>query len=951
MSDMSQPTYQELIAERDWLRNRVRELEEENARLKGKLSNAVSGKRQEPSAMLTLSPQEKVELFRSLFKGREDVFARRWYSRTTGKAGYQPVCGNEWDRQLCNKKKFKCAECPNRQFSPLTDGDFYKHLSGKDEEGRDVIGVYAIMDDNTCDFLCADFDDKNCEHGYENDVLAFTGVCKQWQIPFSIERSRSGKGAHVWVFFDSPVPAVKARRLGNAILTEAMSQDVGISFKSYDRFIPNQDYLPTGGFGNLIALPLQGKARKSGNSVFVDEQFQPYSDQWEYLQSIRKLSENMLDVIVRRYGSTQPMGELSTTSESKPWEVPAAPQISPSDFAATISIVKANMLFIPTKGVSAKILNHFKRIASFKNPEFYSHQAMRLSTYSIPRIISCADITDDYLGVPRGCEGAVRDFFQEKEAKAKWIDKTNHGQPISVTFNGDLREEQTQAVECLCSENNGVLSATTAFGKTVTVIGMIAKLKVNTLILVHTKALLDQWKRELEKFLTIEYELEEQVRKRGRKKHFSPIGTLSSTGDTLHGIIDVAIMQSCITDNEVKPFVRDYGMVIVDECHHVSAVSFEQVLKTITAQRVYGLTATPTRKDGHQPIIFMQCGPIRYSADAKSQLKSQSFERLLVPRFTPYRALAKDKLSYAQTIQQLSEDSFRNGLIVNDVCDTLKEGRSPIILTNLTSHVFALAELLKPHCKNVITLVGSESAKEKRQKQEWLLSIPATEPLVIVAIGKYVGEGFDCPRLDTLLLALPVSWKGIVAQYAGRLHREYEGKQEVLIYDYVDIHVPVCEVMYRRRLKGYAAIGYSIRSTEMFFSELTTTSDIIYDGKSFVKPFIDNLSKAKRSIILSCPKIKIGRYSLIADILAEMLTNGVAIQIFTKEDNTDVAKLRACGITVTLKPDINFNCCIIDRSDIWYGSVNILGYHSAEDNMITFHDAETAKDILELLYR
>ncbi|MBP5563398.1 MAG: DEAD/DEAH box helicase family protein [Bacteroidales bacterium] len=948
---MGQPTYQELLAERDWLRNRVRELEEENARLKGELGYEVPVKKQEPSAMLTLSLQEKIDLFRSLFKGREDVFARRWYSRTTGKAGYQPVCSNEWDHQLCNKKKFKCAECPNRQFSPLTDGDFYNHLSGKDEDARDVIGVYAIMDDNTCNFLCADFDDKNCEHGYQKDVLAFSEVCKQWQIPFSIERSRSGKGAHVWVFFENPVAAVKARKLGNIILTEAMNQEVGLSFKSYDRFIPNQDYLPQGGFGNLIALPLQGKARKNGNSVFVDENFQPYSDQWKYLLSIRKLSEEMLEDIVRRCGNSQPMGELSITSESKPWEVPTAPQIAYSDFGTALSIVKANMLFIPTKGVSVKILNHFKRIASFKNPEFYSHQAMRLSTYSIPRIISCADITDDYLGIPRGCEGAIRDFLQEKGAQATWIDKTNHGKSITVTFNGTLREEQASAVECLCSENNGVLSATTAFGKTVTAIGMIAKLKVNTLILVHTKALLDQWKRELEKFLAVEYEQEVQVRKRGRKKQFSPIGTLSSSGDTLHGIIDVAIMHSCISDNEVKPFVRNYGMVIVDECHHVSAVSFEQVLKTVYAQRVYGLTATPIRKDGHQPIIFMQCGPIRYSADAKSQMKSQSFERLLVPRFTPYRLLSEDKPSYAQTIQQLSEDEFRNRLIVNDVCEVLKERRSPIILTNLTSHVFALAELLKPYCKNVITLVGSESAKEKRQKQERLLSIPATEPLVIVATGKYVGEGFDCPRLDTLFLSLPVSWKGIVAQYAGRLHREYEGKKEVLIYDYVDIHVPVCEVMYRRRLKGYAAIGYSIRSTEMFFSELTTTSDIIYDGKSFVKPFIDNLSKAKQSIILSCPKIKIGRYSLIADKLAEMVTNGTAIQIFTKDDNADVSKLRTCGITVRLKPDINFNCCLIDRSDIWYGSVNILGYHSTEDNIITFHDADTAKDILEMLYR
>lgn len=948
---MRQPTYQELITERDWLRNRVRELEEENAKLKEKLGDEVPVRKQVPTAMLTLSLQEKIDLFRGLFKGREDVFARRWYSRATGKAGYQPVCSNEWDFQLCNKKKFKCAECPNRQFSSLTDEDCYKHLSGKDEDGRDVIGVYAIMDDNTCNFLCADFDDKNCEHGYQEDVRAFIGVCKQWLIPYSIERSRSGKGAHVWIFFESPVAAMKARRLGNAILTEAMNQDVGVSFKSYDRFIPNQDFLPDGGFGNLIALPLQGKARKNGNSVFVDDNFQPYTDQWAYLQNVKKLSETILDEIVRKLGNTQPMGELSKTSESKPWELPVAPQISPMDFGSALSIIKSNMLYVPLKEVPAKVLNHFKRMASFKNPEFYSHQAMRLSTYSIPRIISCAEITDEYLGVPRGCEGAIRNFLQENGAEATWIDKTNHGQSITATFNGTLKEEQSWAVDCLCAESNGVLSATTAFGKTVTAIGMIAKLKVNTLILVHTKALLDQWKRELEKFLIVEYEPKEQVRKRGKKKPFSPIGTLCSTGDSLHGIIDVAIMQSCINDNEVKPLVRNYGMVIVDECHHVSAVSFEQILKTVNAQNVYGLTATPTRKDGHQPIIFMQCGPIKYNADAMSQIRSQSFERLLVPRFTPYRALTDDKQNYAQTIQQLSEDEFRNQMIVKDVCEALKEGRSPIILTNLTTHVSVLAELLKPHCQNVITLVGSESAKEKRQKQERLLGISATDPMVIVATGKYVGEGFDCPRLDTLFLTLPVSWKGIVAQYAGRLHREYEGKKEVLIYDYVDIHVPVCEVMYRRRLKGYAAIGYSIRSSEMFFSELSTTTDIIYDGKNFVKPFVNSLSKASQSVVLACPKIRLGRFSIVADRLCELAATGITIHIFTKEENDDVTKLRVNGINVTLRPDITFNCCIIDKTDIWYGSVNILGYQSTEDNLITFHDAETAKNIMELLYK
>lgn len=948
---MEQQSYQELIAERDLLKIRVHSLEVENARLKARLSEYIPLKSQEPTAMLTLSLQEKVDLFRSLFKGREDVFARRWFSKTTGKAGYQPVCCNEWNSQLCDKKTFKCTDCPNRRFAAVSDADFYNHLSGKDEDGRDVIGIYAITDDNSCFFLCADFDDKNCEHGYQEDVLSFTDVCKQWKVPYSIERSRSGKGAHVWVFFESSIPAAKARRLGNAILTEAMNQNGLISFKSYDRFIPNQDYLPVGGFGNLIALPLQGKARKNGNSVFVDEDFMVYSDQWAYLQGIKKISEDAIDEIISIHVDSLPMGAFSKTSESTPWEVPVAPQISYSDFCPTLRIVQSNMLYIPLKDVSAKVINHLKRIASFKNPEFYSRQAMRFSTFSTPRIISCFEITDDYLALPRGCEGAIRNFLSEKGVKATWIDKTNSGQKITVSFNGTLREDQSLAVDSLYKDNNGILSATTAFGKTVAAIGLIAKLKVNTLILVHTKALLDQWKNKLEKFLIIDYPLEEQPQKRGRKKKISPVGTLSSSGDNLHGIIDVAIVQSCINDNEVKSFVKNYGMVIVDECQHVSAVSFEQILKTVNAKRVYGLTATPIRKDGHHPIIFMQCGPIRYSADAKVQMKGQSFQRLLVPRFTACHALTDDKLSYAHTIQQLAEDEYRNRLIVNDVCEVLKEGRSPILLTSLTSHVSILANLLKPYCQNVITLVGSESIKEKRQKMDLLLNVPANEPLVIIATGKYVGEGFDCPRLDTLFLSLPVSWKGIIAQYAGRLHRDYGGKQEVLIYDYIDIHIPLCEVMYRRRLKGYAAVGYSIRTNEIFFSELTAFSDIIYDGKTFIKPFIDSISKAKHSIILSCPQIKLGRVSVIIEKLHSLAVNGISVSVISKVENDDITKLRHNGIQISLRQDINFNCCIIDKSRIWYGSVNILGFHSAEDNVITFQDAETAINLIDVVLK
>ena len=945
---MNQGASQNWLAERQQLIERIKELEAENAELRKRLGENIAPVEQKPTAMLRLSLQEKVDLFRSLFKGREDVFARRWYSRTSGKSGYQPVCKNEWS-QPCRERNHKCDDCPNRQFLPITNDDLYRHLSGKDAEGKDVIGLYVLNEDNTCHLLCADFDDKNCEHGFQDDVLAYVGVCKNWGIPCSIERSRSGNGAHVWIFFETPIMANKARRLGNAILTEAMNRNGKIGFKSYDRFFPNQDMLPEGGFGNLVALPLQGQARKNGNSVFVNEQFEPYADQWEFLLNVRKLNETTLEEILKRNANAQPLGELSRTSEKKPWEIPAATNIERVDFSSEIVITKSNMLYIPLNQLSSKVLNHLKRIASFRNPEFYKRQGLRFSTYSIPRIISCADVTDEYLALPRGCEDAVTTLLQEKGASYRFEDKTNQGRPISVRFNGKLRDNQKDAVMLLSAKNTGVLSATTAFGKTVAAVGLIAKLGINTLVLVHTKTLLNQWVRELEKFLIIETMPEENVGRR-RKKPSSPIGTLSSTGNKLHGIIDVALMQSCIAENEAKSFVRDYGTVIVDECHHVSAVSFEQVLKAVNARHVYGLTATPTRQDGHQPIIFMQCGPIRYTADARAQMQSQNFGRLLVPRYTPFQLVSDEPFSYARAEKQLAEDEFRNLFIIKDVVEVLKEGRSPIILTNRTAHVETLAKLLKPHCPNVITLVGSHKNKDKRLTMEQLQSISTSEKMVIVATGKYVGEGFDYARLDTLFLVSPVAGKNIVTQYAGRLHREFESKQDVQIYDYIDIRVPIYESMYRKRLKSYASIGYRIQNKEIF-DGLFPTTDLIYDGLNFERPFISDLAQCKRSIVVSCPKIKTNHYSQIAERLIDLVSNGIEIVLYTKEENDDTAKCKLNGIHVIRNEHLTLHAAIIDKSLIWYGSVNILGFLSAEDNLIRFKNPEIATNLLESIHK
>ena len=902
-----------------------------------------------------LSIEERVAIFHSLFKGREDVFARRWFSKTTGKSGYQPVCINEWRRGVCDKKKFKCADCPNRHFAPLTYQDLYRHLEGKDENCCDVIGLYAIMPDNNCAFLCTDFDDKSCKHGYKDDVLAFVGVCKEWNIPYAIERSRSGNGAHVWIFFEEPIPAFKARRLGNAILTEAMRHNGRMSFNSYDRFFPNQDRMPEGGFGNLVALPLQGQARKSRNSVFVDDDFLAYKDQWAFLYNINNVKDTEVDMLLNLH-VCEGLGALTTSSESKPWVTPIPQDISKSDFYSEIKITKADKIYIPLKAVSAKVLNHLKRVASFKNPEFYSKQALRLSTYSTPRIISCFDITEDYLAMPRGCEDAILSFLNENGIKYNIVDETNHGTPISVSFQGKEREEQLAAINALLMHSNGVLHATTAFGKTVTAAAIIARKKVSTLILVHSKALLAQWHERLTEFLNIDYVEPPVPKKRGRRKKFSAIGCLDSTGNSLHGIVDIALIQSCLDGDSVKPFVENYGMVIVDECHHVSSITFENVLKSIKAHTIYGLTATPIRKDGHQPIIFMQCGPIRFSADAKSQITKQSFEMYLIPRFTSYRSITDDKQSITTLYQLLSEDEMRNTLIVEDVCKVVEAGRTPIILTNRTAHVTMLAEKLRDKVKNVVTLTGTGNAKEKLETLQHLYEISREEPLAIVATGKYVGEGFDYPRLDTLFLALPISWKGLVAQYAGRLHRENEGKKDVRIYDYIDIHEPVCDNMYRKRLKGYASIGYKIisRHSPTLFDNvkdigIPVCKEQIFNGRTYYRPYSSSIGDAKRSIVVSSPKLYRVDRNVLVNQLNELVHIGIEVLIITTVSNPETEYLLQRGLSVRILPEVKLCTTIIDKDIVWYGAVNALGYATEEDNVIKVVDNKLANELLEVL--
>ena len=896
------------------------------------------------------SSNEKILLYRSLFCGREDVFARRWYSKTTEKSGYQPVCENEWADGLCDKKKYKCSVCPNRKLSPITDENIYKHLEGKDYYGRDVIGIYPMLIDETCHFLCADFDDKE----YEKDALAFCEICDELNIPAHIERSRSGGGAHVWIFFDMPVPAATSRKLGSLILTKAMEKRSELSFSSYDRLFPNQDTMPNGGFGNLIALPLQGQARKNDNSVFVDRNFKSYSDQWEYLSRIQKISIQTIENLLDSYSKNDVLGILVDESPEKPWDTKPRIQLTSNDFPDKLEIVRSNMIYVPRDGLSANAQNQIKRLAVFKNPDFYKSQAMRLPIYDKPRIICTADITDSYIGLPRGCEPALYDMLGDKVKNIDIIDKTNAGENIPVEFNGKLREEQELAINELLKHNIGVLSATTAFGKTVIASYIASIRKTNTLVLVHTQALMQQWKKSLEQFLTFDITPPEQRKGRGRKKAWSPVGLLGAGKNTLNGIVDVAVMQSLVDGNEVKELVRNYGMIIVDECHHVSAVNFEKILKYANAKYVYGLTATPTRQDGHHPIVFMQCGTIRYRVDAKAQADKREFEHYIIPRFTSFRSISDDNIT--TLYKNLSDDATRNNLIVNDVVSAIKNGRTPIILTERREHVAMLAELLKPCCDNVIEIVGTTSAKARRETLERLDNIPQEESLVVVATGRYVGEGFDYPRLDTLFLALPIAWKGKVAQYAGRLHRNYPGKAEVQVYDYIDIYVPVLERMYQKRVKSYSAIGYKTKIT----TSSNASPDLIYDGKTFYPVFCRDVEITQNEILIVSPFMRKACLTQMLKMLSPLIMNNVAVTVVTRppEDFKDKNKqiviecseqLKQYGVKVIYKSDFHQKFAIIDQSVVWYGSVNFLSFGTHEESIMRFENSDAAHQLMDTI--
>ena len=904
-----------------------------------------------PSVTNNSGSAEKIKLFVSLFKGRDDVFARRWENQKKETSGYSPACSNEWKSGICQKPKVSCAVCKHKEYIPLDEKIIEAHLRGQNNL---VVGVYPLLLNETCHFLAIDFDDE----GWQKDVSTLRGVCSLFDIPIAVERSRSGNGAHVWFFFEQLILASQARRFGSAMLTYAMSKQHDIPLKSYDRLFPNQDTMPKGGFGNLIALPLQKAARANGNSVFIDESFQSYEDQWAFLSTVLLLSEKRIEHLISKLCNGNELGVLKKDDdeEQKPWETVKI-ELRKDDFPTQMSIAKANMLFVPKEGCSQKALNQLKRLAAFKNPEFYKAQAMRMSTFSKPCIISCSDETPDYLCLPRGCEADLIDLANKFNVKIGWSDKTNHGKYIDVQFKGELRGEQPLAITKMLEHNDGILCGTTAFGKTVAAIKLIEERKVNTLILVNRISLVEQWKEKIAEFLTIN-EILPDKKDTKKKKNQSLVGQYGGGKKELTGIIDIAVMQSLSRDGEVDECVKDYGMVIVDECHHVSAFSFELILKNITAKCVYGLTATPTRKDGHHPIITMQCGPIRFRDDAKKQAELRPFDHCIIPRFTSFRIPTFDEKEPTITdfYAGMVDDETRNQQIIADVVQCYEQGRNCIVLTERTAHVELLADELRKQISGVISVAGNRSAKETRESLALITNAPTDKPMILVATGRYIGEGFDEPRLDTLFLAMPISWKGTLQQYAGRLHRLYENKKEVIVYDYVDVHVRMLEKMYHRRLSGYASIGYKIKSDTI--SE--EGGNFIFDKDNFLPVYSADILNATTEITIVSPFVTKKRTIKMSADLQKVIQRGVSVTIVTRSAeeykpkdiaswNESIAILNNIGATLLFKPSIHQKFAIIDQKIVWYGSINLLSFGTSEESMMRLVSTNIAYELMKNL--
>lgn len=962
------------------MENEICRLQQEVSRLHLLLDQAGISYEQPPvqeetqdTVLPVLITEAHAKLLYSVFRGRKDVYSKRGL-RKDGGSSYFPQCDNFWKYGLCPKKegkKIKCADCLNRRWSQLTQRILMNHLRGDRLDGTDVIGVYPLLPDETCNFLVFDFDNHDSDLAEANDganddpswmeeVDALRTICVAQGISPLVERSRSGKGAHIWLIFDEPVPASLARKFGSALLTKGAETINLKSFKSYDRMLPAQDKMPLGGLGNLIALPLQGQALKKGNSAFIDQFWHAYQDQWEQLRNIRRIKRSWVEEKLQEWHlENEPMGMLSVTDEQgedkpKPWEK-CRTTFSTEQIIGSMRITLANQIYIETANLKPALKNTLRRIGAFSNPQFYKKQAMGYETRGIPRIIWCGSEEDGYIAVPRGKLEVLTAALKEAEISYSITDKRQIGKEIQVSFQGQLYPEQQLACDHLLRYETGILNAATAFGKTAVGAAMIAERKVNTLILVHNREIMKNWMEDLQKFLLIDEKLPTYTTPAGRvKQRKNVIGTLYASHDSLGGIIDIAMIASLGSADTIDERIRDYGMVIMDECHHAGAANAEAVLREVSARYVYGLTATPKRDDGMEQKVFMQFGPIRWRFTSKERIAMQGFTCVVRPRFTALINAGKP-WKIQEAYQVVIHDAHRNQQIVQDVKTCIWAGHSPLLLTRFREHAAELEKMLKGSAEHIFLLQGGRSTKERDTIRSAMQDVPANESVLLIAIGQYIGEGFNFPRLDTLMLATPIAWEGNVEQYAGRLHRAYAGKTEIMIYDYVDSHVRVLDQMFRKRLRAYKKIGYTIVEQP---SAVLAGSHGIYDGREIREHFELDIAAVQKELIIASPGLNRERTKWLLDLLPSLYQRDVQIAVYTlssdqyPEEQQEVVPelihmMRGQNIWVEALPALHEHFAILDHRVVWYGSANLMSREKEEDNMIRIIDPEVCGALLE----
>ncbi len=730
-----------------------------------------------PALVTMASPvQDKLALYAARFHARTDVHAARWENARTGASGWMPAVAGGWRKGMDRR---------SARHLPLTAQVIGAHLSG------DVfIGLYPLLADNTCRFVVADFDGQAAML----DALAYVKAARANGVPAALELSQSGRGAHVWVFFTDKVPASVARAVGTMLVHEAMVLRGSMDLRSYDRLFPNQDVLPEGGFGNLIAAPLQGRRRRDGLTVFLDlATLEPYEDQWAFLSTVDQLSPGDAQRVARQAKRATVGNDVATLSRSEATKVhPPLPAVVHAELGAGLRL--------PMSELPAAALSTLKHAASMANPKFYELQRLRKSTWDTPRFVRGYDVTvDDHLVLPRGLRHTITSIVDRAGSRLALLDVRNAGAEIDVAFTAELRTEQAVAVSAMLGHDDGVLVAPPGSGKTVMACAIIAERGTSTLILVDRKALAEQWRTQVLKLLGVKP------------------GQVGGGRRKLTGVVDIAMLPTLARHDDVAELTRGYGHVVIDECHHLAAAAYDHSVKRIGAQFWLGLTATPARRDGLGELVTWQLGPIRHTLAHQVSLEDTLMtpagpRRVLHVHDTDFRHNNLDTSApgaLAEVHRALVADHDRNSQIVADVAEALSRGRNCLILTRRVAHVDALRSMLVERGHDALVLQGGMSAAERRAAVDRLADTKTGDGVLVVGTTPFIGEGFDAPALDALFLAAPISFDGLLVQCAGRVVRAAPSKDTAEVHDYHDRAVPILAASLQRRMPGYRTLGFT----------------------------------------------------------------------------------------------------------------------------------------------